>query len=91
MLLYYVVWFVHFDNNCVCDLLINLVFNSYCVAMVTQVTVGDCNTSRPGMFDMKGKAKWDNWNSRKGMSKDEASAKYIKLVEDLVAKYGLKS
>lgn len=56
-----------------------------------QVTVGDCNTVRPGMFDLKGKAKWDNWNSRKGMSKDEASAKYIKLVEDLVAKYGLKS
>jgi len=56
-----------------------------------QVTVGDCNTSRPGMFDMKGKAKWDNWNSRKGMGKEEASAKYIKIVEELVAKYGLKS
>ena len=56
-----------------------------------QVTVGDCNTARPGMFDLKGKAKWDNWNSRKGMSKEEASTKYIKLVEDLVAKYGLKS
>ena len=55
------------------------------------MTVGDCNTARPGMFDLKGKAKWDNWNSRKGMSKDEASDKYIKLVEDLVAKYGLKS
>jgi len=62
--------------------------SSYRVVTVTQVTVGDCNTSRPGMFDLKGKAKWDNWNGRKGMSKDEASAKYIKLVKDLVQKYG---
>ena len=63
----------------------------YHLLLWLQVTVGDCNTARPGMFDLKGKAKWDNWNSRKGMDKDEASAKYIKLVEDLVAKYGLKS
>lgn len=55
------------------------------------MTVGDCNTDRPGMFDMKGKAKWNNWNSRKGMSKDEASTEYIKMVEELVTKYGLKS
>ena len=56
-----------------------------------QVTVGDCNTDRPGMFDMKGKAKWDNWNSRKGTSKEDAAKKYIELVEGLVKKYGLKS
>ena len=55
------------------------------------MTVGDCNTDRPGMFDMKGKAKWDNWNSRKGTSKEDAAKKYIDLVEDLVKKYGLKS
>ena len=30
---------------------------------------GDCNTERPGMFDLKGKAKWDSWNSKKGMTK----------------------
>ncbi|XP_053744236.1 acyl-CoA-binding domain-containing protein 7 isoform X2 [Synchiropus splendidus] len=30
-----------------------------------QATVGDVNTDRPGMLDLKGKAKWDAWNSRK--------------------------
>lgn len=54
-----------------------------------QVTVGDINTDRPGMlsFDLKGKAKWDNWNSRKGMSKEDAEQVYIKLVEQLKQKY----
>lgn len=51
-----------------------------------QATVGDINTSRPtGMFDMAGKAKWDAWNSIKGMQKEEAEAKYIALVEELSA------
>ena len=52
-----------------------------------QATIGDCNTTRPGMFDLKGKAKWDNWNSRKGLSKEEAESKYIQLVETLKPKY----
>ena len=33
-----------------------------------QATVGDVNTERPGMFDMKGKAKWDAWKAKEGMS-----------------------
>ena len=52
-----------------------------------QATVGDCNTDRPGMFDLKGKAKWDNWNSRKGLSTKEAESKYIELVTTLKANY----
>ncbi|XP_026226622.1 acyl-CoA-binding domain-containing protein 7 isoform X2 [Anabas testudineus] len=31
-----------------------------------QALVGDVNTDRPGMTDLKGKAKWDAWESRKG-------------------------
>lgn len=31
-----------------------------------QGTVGDVDTSRPGLFDLKGKAKWDAWNKQKG-------------------------
>lgn len=27
---------------------------------------GFCDTDRPGMFDLQGKAKWDAWNGRKG-------------------------
>lgn len=50
-----------------------------------QATVGDVNTERPGMFDLKGKAKWDNWQSRKGTSKEDAEKEYIALVEKLKA------
>lgn len=52
-----------------------------------QATVGDCNTDRPGMFDLKGKAKWDNWNALKGKSKEEAEAKYIEFANGLLVKY----
>lgn len=33
-----------------------------------QVTVGDNNTAKPGIFDLKAKAKWSAWNDRKGIS-----------------------
>lgn len=52
-----------------------------------QATVGDCNTDRPGIFDLKGRAKWDNWNSRKGMSKEDAEKAYIDLANQLMSKY----
>merc|ERR1712035_181726 len=56
-------------------------------SLYKQCTVGDCNTEKPGMLDMKGKAKWEAWNKLKGMSQDEADAAYIKLVADLKTKY----
>ena len=52
-----------------------------------QATMGDCNTERPGMFDPKGRAKWDSWNGRKGMSKADAEKKYVELANSLLAKY----
>ena len=52
-----------------------------------QATVGDCNTDSPGMFDPKGRAKWDNWNSLKGTSKEEAQRKYVEFANSLLAKY----
>jgi len=45
-----------------------------------QTTVGDCNIDRPGMLDVKGKAKWDAWNGLKGTTRDDAQKKYIELV-----------
>lgn len=32
---------------------------------------------KPGMTDLKGKAKWEAWNGRKGLSKEEAMTQYI--------------
>eukprot|EP00794_Sanderia_malayensis_P003331 gene3331-3820_t len=55
-----------------------------------QVTVGDCNTERPGFLDFTGKSKHDSWSSKSGMSKEDAQEKYIKLVADLKEKYGMK-
>lgn len=39
------------------------------------------------MFDLKGKAKWDRWNGKKGVSKDEAKKLYIAYATELLVKY----
>mmetsp|Transcript_14962 Transcript_14962/g.20294 ORF Transcript_14962/g.20294 Transcript_14962/m.20294 type:complete len:87 (+) Transcript_14962:41-301(+) len=46
-----------------------------------QATVGDVNTERPGLFDPKGKAKWDAWKAKEGMSSDDAKAAYVSKVQ----------
>merc|ERR1712131_499706 len=56
-------------------------------ALYKQGTKGDCDTERPGMFDMTGKAKWDTWNGKKGTSQEDAQTAYIALVGELKAKY----
>ncbi|PVD30841.1 hypothetical protein C0Q70_10116 [Pomacea canaliculata] len=56
-------------------------------ALFKQGTVGDCNTDRPGLLDLKGKAKWDAWNAKKGTAQGQAKEDYVKLVEELKAKY----
>lgn len=54
-------------------------------ALFKQATVGDNNTARPKMFDLKGKAKWEAWASKKGLSQEDAETQYIALVERLTA------
>ncbi|XP_049438997.1 acyl-CoA-binding domain-containing protein 7 [Epinephelus fuscoguttatus] len=54
-----------------------------------QSVVGEINTERPGITDLKGKAKWDAWNSRKGMSKEDAMSAYITLAKEIISKYGM--
>lgn len=46
-------------------------------------TVGKVDTSRPGMFDMKRKAKWDAWKKVEDKSPDEAKQEYILKVQQL--------
>jgi diazepam-binding inhibitor (GABA receptor modulating acyl-CoA-binding protein) len=51
-----------------------------------QATIGDVNVPRPGMLDFEGKAKWDEWKIREGTTKEDAQAKYVrKLIEILEA------
>ncbi|XP_055914016.1 acyl-CoA-binding protein-like [Eupeodes corollae] len=52
-----------------------------------QATVGDCNISKPGALDLKGKAKYEAWNKNKGMSADDAKAAYIKAYEKYAPQY----
>ena len=49
-------------------------------SLYKQAIVGDCNIPRPGMFDLKGKAKWEAWDGRRRMDKEDAKKAYIKLV-----------
>ncbi|XP_046564835.1 acyl-CoA-binding protein-like [Haliotis rubra] len=58
-------------------------------ALYKQATVGDCNTPKPGMLDLKGKAKWGAWDGKKGISQDEARVQYVAKVEELKGKYGI--
>ena len=53
-------------------------------ALYKQAKEGDVSGKRPGMLDIKGRAKFDAWAERKGMSKDEAMQKYVALVDSLV-------
>ncbi|XP_042477564.1 acyl-CoA-binding protein-like [Macadamia integrifolia] len=49
-----------------------------------QATVGPVNTSRPGMFNLAEKAKWDAWKAVEGKSKEEAMNDYITKVKQLL-------
>ncbi len=48
-----------------------------------QATAGDASGKRPGMMDIRGRAKFDAWASRSGMSADEAMTLYVGRVAEL--------
>jgi len=50
-------------------------------ALYKQGTAGDANGPKPGMLDLRGRAKYDAWAKHKGMTKDAAMEAYIALVE----------
>ncbi len=55
-------------------------------ALYKQASVGDATGSRPGMFDVKGRAKWDAWAEKKGTSREVAADQYIALAKRLGAR-----
>jgi len=65
------------DNNELLDL----------YAFFKQATEGDNNTDEPGLFDIKEKFKWKQWDGKRGMSSDAAKQAYVDLVETLLGKY----
>ncbi|HJK95246.1 MAG TPA: acyl-CoA-binding protein [Polyangiaceae bacterium LLY-WYZ-15_(1-7)] len=48
-----------------------------------QATAGDVSGKRPGMLDVRGRAKYDAWAGRAGMSREDARAAYVKLADSL--------
>lgn len=57
-------------------------------ALYKQATEGDVHGDKPGMFDFKGVAKYNAWESLKGQSADSSMEKYIALVDELLATLG---
>ena len=58
-------------------------------ALYKQSTLGDVCGKRPGRLDFKGRAKYDCWAYRRGMSKEEAQQRYENLVDDLLKRAGM--
>ena len=51
-----------------------------------QAELGDVQDSRPGITQMKKRAKWEAWNSCKGMSQIKAKLMYIRLTKEIQKK-----
>lgn len=60
-------------------------------ALYKQATIGDCNTDKPSIFNLKEQAKWKAWESKKGQKKESAMKEYTELVMKLGEKYGVKN
>jgi len=54
-----------------------------------QATEGEVSGDRPGVFNLKERAKYDAWNNLKGTSKSQAESQYIDIVNKLIGKYGV--
>lgn len=52
-------------------------------SLYKQSTTGDVSGKRPGMLDLRGRAKFDAWNKLKGTDKNQAMQDYIDHVASL--------
>lgn len=48
-----------------------------------QALEGQCNQPKPPMYDLKGRKKWYAWSEMGSMSKEEAMAAYVELVDTI--------
>lgn len=54
-------------------------------------TVGPCNTSKPGIFSMQARAKWNAWNDLGLMNKEFAMRTYVTKLDDIEPDWDAKS
>ena len=53
-----------------------------------QATSGDVSGDKPGLFDLKGRKKFEAWGKLKGTAQATAATTYVALVERLAQKQG---
>jgi diazepam-binding inhibitor (GABA receptor modulating acyl-CoA-binding protein) len=53
-------------------------------ALYKQATVGDASGARPGMLDVRGRAKYDAWAGKQGLAAADARRAYVELVASLL-------
>jgi diazepam-binding inhibitor (GABA receptor modulating acyl-CoA-binding protein) len=51
-----------------------------------QATSGDAAGAKPGLFDIKGKKKFEAWTKLKGTAQEKAAEAYVALVDRLEKK-----
>lgn len=56
-----------------------------------QATAGRCNISKPGIFNMQGRAKWTAWNDRGEMSKEAAMIAYVNALNEIEPDWNIDS
>jgi acyl-CoA-binding protein len=54
-------------------------------ALYKQGAFGDVSGDRPSVLDIRGRAKYDAWARKRGMSRDQAMRAYIGYVDELAA------
>jgi len=52
-------------------------------SLFKQATEGDVSGKKPGRLDIRGRAKYDAWEKRKGTSQDAAMTQYVDLIDRL--------
>lgn len=56
-------------------------------SLFKQATDGEAaGAKKPGRFDLVGKAKYDAWSKRAGMSSDDAKQAYVETVDRLLGR-----
>lgn len=57
-------------------------------ALYKQGSAGDVSGNKPGLFDFVGAAKYEAWESFKGVSQEDAMKQYVDLVKHLGGNVG---
>jgi len=60
-------------------------------AYFKQAKEGTCNTSKPALYELVNRAKWDAWSSLGTLSKEEAEQQYVALLTKLVPEWNTET